>query len=314
VEGELWGWICAAIPRFVTYKFIGVVFTHIMQKGDAKQFASAFKKAKEAGFGITLHIAEVPAVHSLTLFCFTSRFQIEALSSAAESAELLSFMPDRLGHATYLDDEAKKIVIENNVCVEICLSSNILCVCPFCRFMPLINLPFKRQDCEIPRRSSPSLLFQSQASSSHLCTSIVASDFPQKNVDITFQQTDDTLPFQNSVLGEYALLLAAPPHGFGMKEDDIVRLAGMSMKNRFTSTKSVCPLSHFAIKSRRNSVSEVPTASESRQLITIILFIQSSLPFLVLDHEYRFCGSRLVQMQSCKSLLQSNRKFGTQFA
>jgi adenosine deaminase len=114
-----------------------------MQKGNTKQFASAFKKAKEAGLGITLHIAEVPAIFSLTLFQFIIYFQVETLSSAAESTELLSFMPDRLGHATYLDDEAKKIVVHNNICIEICLSSNILCVSCFSCFVPLIKFLFQ---------------------------------------------------------------------------------------------------------------------------------------------------------------------------
>ena len=42
---------------------------------------------------------------------------------------LLSYKPDRLGHATFLDEEAKQVVLSNKTCIEICLTSNLLCVC-----------------------------------------------------------------------------------------------------------------------------------------------------------------------------------------
>ncbi|KAI9059556.1 Metallo-dependent hydrolase [Trametes sanguinea] len=44
-----------------------------------------------------------------------------------ETLQLLSFKPDRLGHATFLDDAAKQIVHTDEMCIEICLSSNLLC-------------------------------------------------------------------------------------------------------------------------------------------------------------------------------------------
>lgn len=47
-------------------------------------------------------------------------------NSLEETLKLLSFKPDRLGHATFLDEEAKKIVLENKICIEICLTSNLL--------------------------------------------------------------------------------------------------------------------------------------------------------------------------------------------
>jgi len=42
--------------------------------------------------------------------------------------ELLSCEPERLGHATYLDEEAKEVVLARRTCIEICLTSNLLCV------------------------------------------------------------------------------------------------------------------------------------------------------------------------------------------
>lgn len=46
-------------------------------------------------------------------------------------------------------------------------------------------------------------------------------------------QTDDTLPFRNSLLGEYALLMAPSPLGLGLSEPEIERIARMSMQSRF---------------------------------------------------------------------------------
>jgi hypothetical protein len=47
---------------------------------------------------------------------------------AEETKELLSCEPERLGHATFLDEEAKEVVLARRTCIEICLTSNLLCV------------------------------------------------------------------------------------------------------------------------------------------------------------------------------------------
>jgi adenosine deaminase len=39
---------------------------------------------------------------------------------------LLSFKPDRLGHATFLNDEAQEVIIRDKMAIEICLTSNLL--------------------------------------------------------------------------------------------------------------------------------------------------------------------------------------------
>jgi len=49
----------------------------------------------------------------------------------------------------------------------------------------------------------------------------------------TCLQTDDTLPFRNSLLAEYALLLAKPPFGLGLSEDEVRKVAKGSLKGRF---------------------------------------------------------------------------------
>lgn len=101
------------------------------QAGNMAEFEQHFRAAKEAGLGVTLHIAEVgvlPAVgcqspgHSSLM----SRVQVRDCPSV-DTLRLLSFKPDRLGHATFLDEEAKKIVHTEEMCVELCLSSNLLC-------------------------------------------------------------------------------------------------------------------------------------------------------------------------------------------
>lgn len=46
-------------------------------------------------------------------------------------------------------------------------------------------------------------------------------------------QTDDVLPFRNSLLGEYALLLAQKPLGLGLDEEQVRRVAEGSLAARF---------------------------------------------------------------------------------
>lgn len=49
--------------------------------------------------------------------------------------------------------------------------------------------------------------------------------------DIT--QTDDILPFRTSLLAEYALLLAQPPLGLGLTENEVKEIGEMSLRARF---------------------------------------------------------------------------------
>ncbi|KDR72176.1 hypothetical protein GALMADRAFT_253015 [Galerina marginata CBS 339.88] len=77
--------------------------------GDVQVFERCFEWAKRAGLGLTLHIAET------------------IQNPPEETLKLLSYNPDRLGHATFLNDEAIAIVLEKRMCIEICLSSNLLC-------------------------------------------------------------------------------------------------------------------------------------------------------------------------------------------
>ncbi|KAG2072978.1 Metallo-dependent hydrolase [Suillus decipiens] len=81
-------------------------------------------------------------------------------------------------------------------CVEICLSSNLLC------------------------KSVASL-------DAHHVRYYLKNDHP---IVIC---TDDTLPFRTSCLGEYSLLLAQPPLGLGLSRDNVARIARMGMDAAF---------------------------------------------------------------------------------
>ncbi|OBZ79487.1 Adenosine deaminase-like protein [Grifola frondosa] len=159
-------------------RVVGIDLCGDPKAGNMDEFAQQFRTAKEAGLGITLHIAE-------TEDC-----------PAAETLQLLSYEPDRLGHATFLDEAAKKIVHTKEMCIEICLSSNLLC-----KTVPTLD--------------------------DHHIRYYLGHDHP------IVVCTDDILPFRNSLLGEYALLMAEPPLGLGLTEPEVEKIARMGMGCRF---------------------------------------------------------------------------------
>ena len=57
---------------------------------------------------LTLHLAELP---------FHRQDEVLAL---------LALKPKRVGHGTFLSDQAREIVVRENKTVEVCLSSNVL--------------------------------------------------------------------------------------------------------------------------------------------------------------------------------------------
>lgn len=103
-----------------------LISIRIKQGGDMNTFAKHFADAKSDGLGVTLHIAEV-MYNNLGFELNLSHPQTTA-NTSADTLRLLGFQPDRLGHATFLDDTAKTLVLKNKSCIEICLSSNLLYV------------------------------------------------------------------------------------------------------------------------------------------------------------------------------------------
>lgn len=136
----------------------------------------------------------------------------------AEVLQLLSYAPDRLGHATFLDDDAKAHVRTRKTCVEICLSSNLLC-----KTVPALDAHHLRFYLA---HDHPVAI----CVSAHLFSRRPRACSP---AILRAPQTDDILPFRNSLLGEYAMLLAAPPYGLGLTESEVARIAQMSMDCRF---------------------------------------------------------------------------------
>ncbi|KAH9836646.1 Metallo-dependent hydrolase [Rhodofomes roseus] len=169
---------CAIKLRDAGRRVVGVDLCGDVKAGNVANFEAQFRKAKTAGLGVTTHIAEIPE------------------TPAEEIQQLLSYEPDRLGHATFLDETSKELVRNSNSCIEICLSSNLLC-------KTVDNLDVHHIRYYL-RHNHPIAI----------CT-------------------DDILPFRNSLLGEYALLMAAPPLGLGLSEEEIRRVAQMGLECRF---------------------------------------------------------------------------------
>lgn len=78
-------------------------------KGDISIFTPSFLRAKTLGLSTTVHFAEVPAS-----------------STEAELTTLLSWSPDRLGHAINIPSHLKAIIKERKLGLELCLSCNVL--------------------------------------------------------------------------------------------------------------------------------------------------------------------------------------------
>jgi adenosine deaminase len=93
------------------YQSAGVVGVDLCgdpAKGDVRIFATSFARAKAAGLKMTLHFAES-----------------EPSSSDLELDTLLSWKPDRLGHVIHVKEQFRKIIEQQNIGVELCLSCNV---------------------------------------------------------------------------------------------------------------------------------------------------------------------------------------------
>lgn len=78
-------------------------------KGDISIFTPAFHRAKSLGLKTTVHFAEVAAS-----------------STESELTTLLSWHPDRLGHAINIPPHLKEVIKERKLGLELCLSCNVL--------------------------------------------------------------------------------------------------------------------------------------------------------------------------------------------
>ncbi|KZT42183.1 Metallo-dependent hydrolase [Sistotremastrum suecicum HHB10207 ss-3] len=157
-------------------RIVGVDLCGDPQAADVDKLLPFLQSAQAKGLAITVHIAETAA------------------NPETETNGLLDLPPSRLGHATFLNDEACARVLKEKIPIEICLSSNLLKI----------------------------ILYASVSVHDHFNRRLLISP-----------QTDDILPFRNSLLGEYALLLAKPPLGLGLARSEIERIAKQGMESRF---------------------------------------------------------------------------------
>jgi adenosine deaminase len=77
-------------------------------KGDVAIFREAFARAREEGFKVTLHFAEVPES-----------------STELELETLLEFQPDRIGHVIHVPPKFEKEIEGMKLGLELCLSCNV---------------------------------------------------------------------------------------------------------------------------------------------------------------------------------------------
>ncbi|CAE6502440.1 unnamed protein product [Rhizoctonia solani] len=163
-------------------RIVGVDLCGSPLANDVTVFGPPLTRAREAGLGLTLHIAET------------------AQNSSEDTMSLLELVPaeakGRLGHATFLDPAAQLIVLNRNLPIEICLSSNFLS-----KTVSSIDV--------------------------HHINDYLILGHPLAI------STDDILPFKTSLLAEYALLMAPMPLGLGLAEDEVRKIAAGGWESRF---------------------------------------------------------------------------------
>ncbi|KAJ8652314.1 adenosine deaminase [Lichtheimia ornata] len=93
--------------KFRSQNVVGIDLCGDVSKGSFEALKPAFDKAKSLGFKVTLHFNEI-------------------MENMVEAPALLAFGPDRLGHATFLDDASRQHIYGNNIPVEICMTSNVV--------------------------------------------------------------------------------------------------------------------------------------------------------------------------------------------
>ncbi|KAI8063238.1 hypothetical protein BC940DRAFT_307893 [Gongronella butleri] len=93
--------------QFRDQGIVGIDLCGDCSKGVFRDLKPAFERARNEGFPLTLHFNEVE-------------------ENIPEAPDLLSVYPDRLGHATLLDDYSRSTIYERRIPVEICMTSNVI--------------------------------------------------------------------------------------------------------------------------------------------------------------------------------------------
>lgn len=87
---------------------IGIDVSGYSEEGDIREILPVLSFAKSKGLGLLIHMGESP-------FETDQMVILEALN------------PDRIGHGVHLSEDAKQVILEKKIPVEVCLSSS-LCV------------------------------------------------------------------------------------------------------------------------------------------------------------------------------------------
>lgn len=87
---------------------VGVDLCGNPTQGDVTLYRDAFARAKAHGLRVTLHFAETAAS-----------------GDPAELENLLSFLPDRLGHVIHVPDDVKEEIVRRRLGLELCMSCNV---------------------------------------------------------------------------------------------------------------------------------------------------------------------------------------------
>ncbi|KAI8393651.1 uncharacterized protein BYT42DRAFT_551783 [Radiomyces spectabilis] len=94
--------------KFRDQGIVGIDLCGDVMVGSFDKLKPAFERAKAEHFKITLHFNEVK-------------------ENIPEAPSMLSVNPDRLGHATLLDDASRETIYKNQCPIEVCMTSNVLC-------------------------------------------------------------------------------------------------------------------------------------------------------------------------------------------
>ncbi|ORX55373.1 adenosine deaminase-like protein-like protein [Piromyces finnis] len=87
---------------------VGVDMCGNTNGGEFLRIKPAFHYAKKNNLSVTLHVAEIP-------------------NCREDNLNMIEVSPNRMGHCTFLEDDLLKWAKDNNVAIETCITSNIIC-------------------------------------------------------------------------------------------------------------------------------------------------------------------------------------------
>jgi len=94
-----------ALAKEFSNTVVGIDYSGNPLKGSFSELQPALEHARKEGLPITIHFAEV--------------------YNTIESLQILEFGPERLGHASCMNDTVKRKLYASRIPVEVCISSNL---------------------------------------------------------------------------------------------------------------------------------------------------------------------------------------------